>query len=79
LRPDGDSLSSCQARILPQRSRNETEAHRARGGRHRLVRSAATHRTWTRLEARSSKRRAIITVAAARELAGYVWAITQIE
>jgi transposase len=36
------------------------------------------HRTWTRLEARA-KRRTIIAVAAARELAGYVWAITQIE
>jgi transposase len=36
------------------------------------------HRTWTRLEARG-KRRTIIAVAAARELAGFVWAITQIE
>jgi transposase len=36
------------------------------------------HRTWTRLEARA-KRRTIIAVAAARELAGFVWAITQIE
>ncbi len=36
------------------------------------------HRTWTRLEARS-KRRTIIAVAAARELAGFCWAITQIE
>jgi transposase len=36
------------------------------------------HRTWTRLEARA-KRRTIIAVAAARELTGYAWAITQIE
>ena len=36
------------------------------------------HRTWPRLEARA-KRRTIIAVAAARELAGFVWAITQIE
>ncbi|MCA1701326.1 MAG: IS110 family transposase, partial [Actinobacteria bacterium] len=33
------------------------------------------HRTWTRLEARA-KRRTIIAVAAARELAGFCWAIT---
>jgi transposase len=36
------------------------------------------HRTWTRLEARA-KRRTLIAVAAARELAGFCWAITQIE
>jgi transposase len=36
------------------------------------------HRVWTRLEERS-KRRTIIAVAAARELAGFCWAITQIE
>jgi len=36
------------------------------------------HRTWTRLEARA-KRRTVIAVAAARELAGFAWAITQIE
>jgi transposase len=36
------------------------------------------HRTWARLEARH-KRRSIIAVAAARELTGFVWAITQIE
>ncbi|MCA1678971.1 MAG: transposase [Actinobacteria bacterium] len=36
------------------------------------------HRTWTRLEARA-KRRTIIAVAAARELAGFCWAITQIQ
>ena len=36
------------------------------------------HRTWERLEKRA-KRRTIIAVAAARELAGFVWAITQIE
>jgi transposase len=36
------------------------------------------HRTWSRLEQRG-KRRTIIAVAAARELAGFVWAITQIE
>jgi transposase len=36
------------------------------------------HRTWTRLETRA-KRRTIIAVAAARELAGFCWAITQIE
>ena len=36
------------------------------------------HRTWTRLEARA-KRRTIIAVAAARELAGFAWAITHIE
>ena len=36
------------------------------------------HRVWTRLEARA-KRRTIIAVAAARELAGFCWAITQIE
>jgi len=36
------------------------------------------HRTWTRLQARA-KRRTIIAVAAARELAGFAWAITQIE
>jgi transposase len=36
------------------------------------------HRVWTRLEQRA-KRRTIIAVAAARELAGFCWAITQIE
>ena len=36
------------------------------------------HRTWTRLEARK-KRRTLIAVAAARELVGFCWAITQIE
>jgi transposase len=36
------------------------------------------HRTWTRLE-KGAKRRTIIAVAAARELAGFAWAITQIE
>jgi transposase len=36
------------------------------------------HRTWTRLEARA-KRRTIIAVAAARELAGFAWAITQLQ
>jgi transposase len=35
------------------------------------------HRTWNRLEARA-KRRTIIAVAAARELAGFAWAITRI-
>jgi transposase len=33
------------------------------------------HRTWQRLEQRA-KRRTIIAVAAARELAGFCWAIT---
>jgi transposase len=36
------------------------------------------HRTWARLEQRG-KRRTIIAVAAARELAGFCWAITQTE
>jgi transposase len=36
------------------------------------------HRTWARLEARN-KRRTLIAVAAARELVGFCWAITQIE
>jgi transposase len=36
------------------------------------------HRTWTRLEARA-KRRTIVAVAAARELAGFAWSITRIE
>jgi transposase len=36
------------------------------------------HRTWARLEQRA-KRRTIIAVAAARELAGFAWAVTQIE
>ena len=36
------------------------------------------HRTWTRLEQRA-KRRTIIAVAAARELAGFCWAVTRIE
>ena len=36
------------------------------------------HRTWTRLDQRA-KRRTIIAVAAARELAGFAWAICQIE
>jgi transposase len=36
------------------------------------------HRVWTRLEARN-KRRTLIAVAAARELAGFCWAITQTE
>jgi len=36
------------------------------------------YRTWARLEKRG-KRRTIIAVAAARELTGFVWAITQIE
>jgi transposase len=36
------------------------------------------HRTWQRLEHRA-KRRTIIAVAAARELTGFCWAITQIE
>lgn len=36
------------------------------------------HRTWARMEAQN-KRRTLIAVAAARELAGFCWAITQIE
>jgi transposase len=36
------------------------------------------HRTWTRLEQRA-KRRTIIAVAVARELAGFCWAICQLE
>ena len=36
------------------------------------------HRTWARLEKRA-KRRTIIAVAAARELAGFAWAVCQIE
>jgi transposase len=36
------------------------------------------HRTWQRLEQRA-KRRTIIAVAAARELAGFCWAIARIE
>jgi transposase len=36
------------------------------------------HRTWARLEARN-KRRTLIAVAAARELSGFCWSITQIE
>jgi transposase len=36
------------------------------------------YRTWNRLEARA-KRRTLIAVAAARELAGFCWAITRIE
>jgi transposase len=36
------------------------------------------NRVWTRLEQRG-KRRTIIAVAAARELAGFCWAITRIE
>jgi transposase len=36
------------------------------------------YHTWTRLEKRA-KRRTIIAVAAARELAGFAWAITQTE
>jgi transposase len=36
------------------------------------------HRTWQRLEQRA-KRRTIIAVAAARELAGFCWAITQLQ
>jgi transposase len=36
------------------------------------------HRTWARLETRG-KRRTLIAVATARELAGFCWAITQIE
>lgn len=36
------------------------------------------HRVWTQLEQRA-KRRTIIAVAAARELSGFCWAITQIE
>jgi transposase len=36
------------------------------------------HRTWTRLEDRA-KRRTIVAVAVARELAGFCWAITQTE
>ena len=36
------------------------------------------HRTWTRMQARN-KRRTLIAVAAARELAGFCWAITRIE
>jgi transposase len=36
------------------------------------------HRTWQRLEQRA-KRRTIIAVAAARELAGFAWAIARIE
>jgi hypothetical protein len=40
--------------------------------------SVSVHRTWIRLEKRAT-RRTIIAVAAARELAGFAWAICQIE
>jgi transposase len=36
------------------------------------------HHVWTRLEQRA-KRRTIVAIAAARELAGFCWAICQIE
>src|SRR5688500_3973031 len=36
------------------------------------------HRTWQRLEQRA-KRRTIIAVAAARELAGFCWSIARVE
>jgi transposase len=34
------------------------------------------HRTWQRLDAERGKRRTVVAVAAARELAGFCWAIT---
>lgn len=33
------------------------------------------HRTWRRLDAERGKRRTIVAVAVARELAGFCWAI----
>jgi transposase len=37
------------------------------------------HRTWRRLDSERGKRRTLVAVAVARELAGFCWAITRIE
>jgi hypothetical protein len=69
---------------LPSAATDRQGAHRAparparRGRRDRVERPAAPAHTWTRLEQRA-KRRTIIAVAAARELAGFCWAITRVE
>jgi hypothetical protein len=43
-----------------------------------LIAQQRLHRTWRRLE-RRAKRRTIIAVAVARELAGFCWAIARTE
>lgn len=37
------------------------------------------HRTWRRLDERRGKRRTVVAVAAARELAGFCWAIANVD
>ncbi|MHB1567757.1 MAG: IS110 family RNA-guided transposase [Solirubrobacteraceae bacterium] len=61
-------------KILTDRQRDQPPAAVAIAWKAQL----RLHRTWTRLEARN-KRRTLIATAAARELAGFCWAIAQIE
>jgi len=69
-----DSLEREIVTILPDRQQDQPPAAVAIAWKAQL----RLHRTWARMEARN-KRRTLIAVAAARELAGFCWAITQIE
>ncbi|MCA1680114.1 MAG: IS110 family transposase [Actinobacteria bacterium] len=68
-------------RRVPRLSKGLTERHNGQPPEAIAIAWSAQrrlYRTWTRLEARA-KRRTIIAVAAARELTGFCWAITQIQ
>ena len=86
-RPDRRTLVGCWSKprctTAKRRRSRKTLAERQKDQPPEAVAIAWTaqrrlHRTWTRLEARN-KRRTLIAVAAARELVGFCWAITQIE
>jgi transposase len=62
------------SKILAQRQHGQPPAAVAISWKAQL----RLHRTWTRLQAHN-KRRTLIAVAVARELAGFAWAICQIE
>ena len=75
VKPPG---TTALARVSAARSPTASRTSPPKRSRSRGAAQRRLHRTWTRLEARA-KRRTIIAVAAARELAGFCWAITQIE
>jgi hypothetical protein len=66
---------------LPAQTAPEPRAGQAPGrpararDRHRLKGPAAPGQTWHRLAEEQGKRRTLVAVAVARELAGFVWAI----
>ena len=72
-RPPGTTAAArATARALTRRQAGQPRARRSRspGSAQRRL-----HRTWQRLDSERGKRRTIVAVAVARELAGFCWAI----